>query len=273
MEWAEVAHTFITKRMENQNPPPFPFDGLDAPFDASDFSGIDQFVAPALSAQAPSSLQRIRTELLDLIRRLQTIVDGIDSDGNDIGAMHQSTDWRAEATSTSAPMIKMPPIDPSPTNLEEADAEAMRVIEGVFDGQNMVGPDGKQYSIPANYASKSKLVEGDILKLRITQRGAFVYKQIGPIPRERRIGILERDDLTGEYVIIVADHDADRSTLARAIADGDNLPAVPFKRYRTLRASISYYRGEPGDEVVVFVPKDTPSTWSAVDNIIKTRTR
>ena len=39
-----------------------------------------------------------------------------------------------------------------------------KVVEGVFDGQTMLGPDGKNYPIPANYASKSKLVEGDILK-------------------------------------------------------------------------------------------------------------
>ena len=37
-----------------------------------------------------------------------------------------------------------------------------KVIEGVFDGQKMIGPDGKEYPVPANYASKSKLVEGDI---------------------------------------------------------------------------------------------------------------
>ena len=39
-----------------------------------------------------------------------------------------------------------------------------KIIEGVFDGQNMVGSDGKTYPVPANYASKSKLVQGDILK-------------------------------------------------------------------------------------------------------------
>ena len=43
-----------------------------------------------------------------------------------------------------------------------------KVIEGVFDGQIMIGPDGKNYPVPANYASKSKLIEGDILKLTIT---------------------------------------------------------------------------------------------------------
>ena len=32
-----------------------------------------------------------------------------------------------------------------------------KVIEGVFDGQSMVGSDGKTYPVPANYASKSKL--------------------------------------------------------------------------------------------------------------------
>src|SRR6266568_3308870 len=59
-----------------------------------------------------------------------------------------------------------------------------KVIEGVFDGQNMVGSDGKMYPVPANYASKSKLVQGDILKLTITDDGSFLYKQIGPIPRK-----------------------------------------------------------------------------------------
>ena len=52
------------------------------------------------------------------------------------------------------------------------------IVEGVFNGQIMIGPDGKQYSVPANYASKSKLVEGDILKLTIDKDGSFIFKQI-----------------------------------------------------------------------------------------------
>src|SRR6201990_1108478 len=66
-----------------------------------------------------------------------------------------------------------------------------KVIEGVFDGQNMVGSDGKTYPVPANYASKSKLVQGDILKLTIADDGAFLYKQIGPIPRRQVVGTLK----------------------------------------------------------------------------------
>ncbi|MBI4101101.1 hypothetical protein HY441_01340, partial [Candidatus Microgenomates bacterium] len=34
-----------------------------------------------------------------------------------------------------------------------AEQPAGKVIEGVFDGQNMIGPDGKTYPVPANYAS------------------------------------------------------------------------------------------------------------------------
>lgn len=121
-----------------------------------------------------------------------------------------------------------------------------KVIEGVFDGQNMVGPDGKQYSVPANYASKSKLVEGDALKLTISSDGAFVYKQIGPVERQRLIGSLVRDELTDEY---------------RVVAGG--------KSYRVLLASITYFKGDVGDEVVILVPKNTESKWAAVENVIK----
>ncbi len=76
-----------------------------------------------------------------------------------------------------------------------------KVIEGVFDGQNMVGSDGKTYPVPANYASKSKLVQGDILKLTIADDGSFLYKQIGPIARKQLVGVLELED--GHYFVIV----------------------------------------------------------------------
>lgn len=127
---------------------------------------------------------------------------------------------------------------------EELSGES-RVIEGVFDGENMIGPDGKQYSVPANYASKSKLVEGDILKLTITANGTFVYKQIGPIERARVVGMLERS-ASGEFF---------------ALSDG--------KRWRLLTASVTYYKGEAGDEAVILVPKNGDSKWAAVENIVR----
>lgn len=121
-----------------------------------------------------------------------------------------------------------------------------RVVEGVFDGRGMVGSDGKSYMVPPNYASKSKLVEGDMLKLTITPKGSFIYKQIGPIERSRLIGALGFDQTIGEYY-----------------ATSEN------RRWNVIKASVTYFKGEPGDEVVLLVPKNAPSKWAAVENIIK----
>ena len=80
-------------------------------------------------------------------------------------------------------------------------AESMtgRVVEGVFDGQTMHDNEGKSYPVPANYASKSKLVEGDILKLTIADDGSFIYKQIGPVARRQLVGTLTQHD--GAYYV------------------------------------------------------------------------
>lgn len=119
------------------------------------------------------------------------------------------------------------------------------VVEGTFDGQIMLGTDGKQYPVPANYASKSKLVEGDMLKLTITSDGSFIYKQIGPIERRHAIGIVSQDE-SGNYHIVV---------------EGE-----PF---RVLLASITYFRAEPGDEVAVTMPRDLSASWVAIENILQ----
>lgn len=121
-----------------------------------------------------------------------------------------------------------------------------KIVEGIFDGQNMFGPDGKQYSIPANYASKSKLVCGDTLKLTIMPDGTFLYKQIGPVDRNRLVGVLAKDDTTDEYKVVV----------------GEQI-------YKVLLASITYFKGEAGDEVVILIPKGQDCEWAAVENIIK----
>ncbi len=124
--------------------------------------------------------------------------------------------------------------------------ENEQIIEGVFDGQNMIGPDGKQYSIPANYASKSKLVEGDVLKLTIMPDGSFVYKQIGPVERNRKVGTILKDEATGEFRVL-----------------SEN------KTFNVLLASVTYYKGDVGDEAVILVPKEIESNWAAVENVIK----
>jgi hypothetical protein len=116
-----------------------------------------------------------------------------------------------------------------------------KVIEGVFDGQNMVGSDGKTYPVPANYASKSKLVQGDILKLTIAEDGAFLYKQIGPIPRKQVVGTLVLEN--GHYFV-----------------------DVNGRKLRVLLASVTYFKAKPGDQVSVNVPEDDATTeWAALE--------
>lgn len=117
------------------------------------------------------------------------------------------------------------------------------IIEGVFDGQNMVGPDKKVYSVPANYASKSKLVPGDILKLTITEDGTFLYKQIGPVERKKIVGTLTFDD--GQY---------------RVLAGG--------KSFKVLLASVTYFKADIGDRVTIIVPELEESEWAAIENVL-----
>lgn len=119
-----------------------------------------------------------------------------------------------------------------------------RVVEGVFDGKNMQGNDGEEYPIPPNYASKSKLVEGDILKLTIGADGAFTYKQIGPVERRRVVGKLMVDEL-GNFGV-----------------------KTPDKVYKILLASVTFYKAEEGDEVSILLPTNGEAEWGAVENVI-----
>lgn len=127
----------------------------------------------------------------------------------------------------------------SKTTIDEGD----KIIEGIFNGQNMVGPDKKTYPVPANYASKSKLIPGDILKLTIKEDGAFVYKQIGPIERKRVKGPLIYED--GQF---------------KVLTDG--------KAYNVLLASVTYFKAEVGDEITLIIPSLEESEWGAIEHVL-----
>jgi len=117
-----------------------------------------------------------------------------------------------------------------------------KIIEGVFDGQNMVDGDGNTYPVPANYASKSKLVESDGMKLTITDEGKFIYKQIAPVPRRTAVGMLIRED--GQY---------------KVLSEG--------KPFRVLLASVTFYRAEVGDQVSILLPEGE-AKWGAIDAVL-----
>lgn len=141
--------------------------------------------------------------------------------------------------------VAIPPLHAS-SNTPVIQEAGGQVVEGLFDGQNMVGPDGKVYNVPANYASKSKLVEGDQMKLTISRDGSFLYKQIGPVERKRLKGTLMREEGGNGYV----------------------MKTESGKVYKILLASVTYFKGQMGDMVVAFVPEHEQSAWAAVEHII-----
>lgn len=124
-----------------------------------------------------------------------------------------------------------------------APTEGGKIIEGVFDGQNMLDKDGKNYPIPANYASKSKLIPGDELKLTVTPEGRFLYKQIGPVERKNVIGPLVQND--GQYQVLANN-----------------------KAYNVLLASVTYFKAEVGDEVTLVIPMHEDSDWGAIEAVL-----
>ena len=118
--------------------------------------------------------------------------------------------------------------------------EVARVIEGMFNGQNMVGDDNKVYPVQANYASKSQLVEGDRMKLTIDSGGAFLFKQIGPVDRNQVVGVLSQQE--GHYYVKVED-----------------------RLYQVLLASVTHHKIRIGDQVSVDIPSANPEAhWAAI---------
>ena len=102
----------------------------------------------------------------------------------------------------------------------------------------------KSYPVPANYASKSKLVEGDILKLTIGTDGRFIYKQIGPVERKTLIGVLTHHD--DKYFV-----------------------RAENKEYEVLYASVTYYHLSEGSEVAIVIPADNKkASWAAIEAAI-----
>lgn len=129
-------------------------------------------------------------------------------------------------------------------NLETKENGSCTVIEGIFDGQEMIDNSGKKYQVPENYCSKSKLVAGDSLKLSITSDGTFIFKQIGPVDRKRIVGKLIKKGETWHV-------------------DCEN------KKYQVLPASVSYFKGDQNDRVTVILPKIGESNWAAIENLIE----
>jgi len=122
----------------------------------------------------------------------------------------------------------------------------IEVVEGKFDGYFMIGYDQKKYPVPLNYSSKTKLVPGDILKLKIMDDGKFVYKLIQPIERKHLRAILSKTD-ENKFI---------------AITDEG-------QTFFLNQAAVTFFKGKPGDELYIVTNKEMEWWFSAIEAIIK----
>jgi len=115
-----------------------------------------------------------------------------------------------------------------------------QIIEGIFDGQDMIGADKKTYPVPANYASKSKIVESSKLKCTIKSDGSLQYKIIKE----------------GEFI----------TSTGTIIRDGDHFVVVSQDgMYQLLPAAVTYIRARVGDRVAIRIPKGKQATYAAIE--------
>ncbi len=118
-----------------------------------------------------------------------------------------------------------------------------RIVEGVFTGESMLGSDGNIYPVPQNYASKSLLVQGSKIKALINPNGKIVYKIIGEIPFESKVGIITK--IWDKYQI-----------------------TTDSKAYSVLLAAITFHHCSVGDTVSIRVPEWKDATYAVIETII-----
>ena len=116
-------------------------------------------------------------------------------------------------------------------------------IEGVFDGTYLVTQDGQKYEVPANYAAKSRLVYGDLLKM-VEEEGKTMFKQIEKAPRKRIEGILNKKE--GSWYIL-----------------------TDSGSYKISDNAAEFSRAEINDEAIVLIPEGVLEVpFAALDKII-----
>ena len=124
--------------------------------------------------------------------------------------------------------------------------ENIQVVEWKFDGYFMVDADQKKYPVPLNYSSKTKLVPGDILKLKILENGQFVYKLINPVERKHIRATLSKTE-DNKYTAVTDDG----------------------QTFFLNQAAVTFFKGRPGDELYILTNEKDNGGFAAIEAIIK----
>ena len=118
-------------------------------------------------------------------------------------------------------------------------------VIGEFDGESVVTKEGRRHQVPPNYASKSRLVVGDTLRIIGSGEGT-VFKQIKKIERIKTSGILTKKD--GKWTVVTEQGS-----------------------FLVLPVSVDYFKGKFGDEVEVIIPKDYKNLkpkWAVLEQVM-----
>ena len=124
--------------------------------------------------------------------------------------------------------------------------ENVQVVEWKFDGYFMIWADQKKYPVPLNYSSKTKLVPGDILKLKILDNGQFIYKLINPVERKHIRAILSKTD-DNKFTAVTDDG----------------------QTFFLNQAAVTFFKWKPGDELYILTNEKDNGWFAAIEAVIK----
>lgn len=128
-------------------------------------------------------------------------------------------------------------------NYEEENA--IKVIEWIYDWYFMNWSDEKKYPVPMNYASKTKLIPWDVLKLKIMEDWKLVYKLIWAASKKYIKWTLSKTD-DNKFV---------------AISD-------EWHTYLLNQAAVTFFKWKPGDEMSIIINWDKEYDYAAIETII-----
>ena len=182
----------------------------------------------------------------NMLKKIQTVLNMVEVAENNLKNIRQILTGLLEENGQKATYSNFS------TKKSHDESLATEVIEGNFDGENMMGDNGQIYIVPQNYASKSQLIIGDRMKWILTSERE-IFKLIAPVERERVNGTFSID---GEnYAVLV---------------NGLTSPVRVLKASATF--AIKNQGLSVGDEVTILIPKDSTPTWGALISVVKKNT-
>lgn len=141
--------------------------------------------------------------------------------------------------------IKEVSVEDVAAKLKTHDDADVKTVEWVYDGYFMVGSDKKKYPVPMNYASKTKLIPWDVLKLRVMDDGKLIYKLIWQANRKYVKATLSKSD----------------DNKFTALTDDGEI-------YFLNQAAVTYFKGKTGDEMSIIVNSDGVGNFAAIEALM-----